>query len=240
METIDFDRLTLTPGMRVLDVGCGEGRHVHAAALENVAEVVGLDLGRNNLEAAREDYEEYIAPETDVPVTFLSGDALRLPFADGAFDVVCCTEVLEHLPDYESAIDELRRVCAPGGTLAVSVPREGPERVCWALSDEYHAVEGGHVRIFDREELRAAVERRGFRRVDSHFAHALHSPYWWLKCLWWDRDERGEPPLPLRAYDRFLEWDVLESPRPVRLLERALDPALGKSVVYYFELEGQA
>ncbi len=226
--------------MRVLDVGCGEGRHVHAAALENVAAVVGLDLERSNLTAAREDYEEYIAPESDVPVSFLSGDALRLPFADGAFDVVCCTEVLEHLPDYESALDELRRVCAPGGTLAVSVPRAGPERVCWALSDEYHEVEGGHVRIFDREELRTAIERRGFERVDSHFAHALHAPYWWLKCLWWDRDERGEPPLPLRAYDRFLEWDVLESPRPVRLLERALDPVVGKSVVYYFELEAGA
>ncbi|MFA9503622.1 methyltransferase domain-containing protein [Natrinema sp. H-ect1] len=240
METIDFDRLTLTPGMRVLDVGCGEGRHVNAAALENVGEVVGLDLERANLEAARDDHDEYIAPESDVPVTFLSGDALRLPFEDGAFDVVLCTEVLEHIPDYEAAIDELRRVCAPGGTLAVSVPRAGPERVCWALSDEYHEVEGGHVRIFDREELRAAIERRGFERVDGHFAHALHAPYWWLKCLWWDRDQQGDAPLPLRAYDRFLEWDVLESPRPVRLLERGLDPALGKSVVYYFELEGSA
>jgi len=240
METIDFDRVTMTPGMRVLDVGCGEGRHVHAAALENVTEVVGLDLERESLAAARDDYEEYIAGETDVPVTFLSGDALRLPFEDGAFDVVCCTEVLEHIPDYEAAVDELRRVCAPGGTLAVSVPRAGPERVCWALSDEYHEVEGGHVRIFDREELRAAIERRGFRRVDGHFAHALHAPYWWLKCLWRERDERGEPPLPLRAYDRFLEWDVMESPRPVRLLEAALDPVLGKSVVYYFELEGRS
>ncbi|ELZ14966.1 methyltransferase type 11 [Haloterrigena salina JCM 13891] len=240
METIDFDRLTLTPGMRVLDVGCGEGRHVHAAALENVREVVGVDIGRESLTAAREDYAKYIADETDVPVTFAAGDALRLPFEDGSFDVVCCTEVLEHIPDYEAALDELRRVCAPGGTLAVSVPREGPERVCWALSEEYHQVEGGHVRIFDRDELRAAIERRGFRRVDDHFAHALHAPYWWLKCLWWDRDQRGDPPLPLRAYDRFLEWDVLESPRPVRLLERALDPLVGKSVVYYFELEGPA
>jgi len=73
METIDFDRVTMTPGMRVLDVGCGEGRHVHAAALENVAEVVGLDLERESLAAARDDYEEYIAGETDVPVTFLGG-----------------------------------------------------------------------------------------------------------------------------------------------------------------------
>ncbi|WP_254527998.1 class I SAM-dependent methyltransferase [Natrinema gelatinilyticum] len=239
METIDFDRLTLTPETRVLDVGCGEGRHVHAAALENVAEVVGLDLGPDNLAAAADDYDEYIAGATDVPVTFCAGDALRLPFEDGAFDVVLCTEVLEHLPDYEVAIDELQRVCAPDGTLAVSVPRAGPERVCWALSDEYHQVEGGHVRIFDRAELRAAIERRGFRRVDGHFAHALHAPYWWLKCLWWDRDQRGDPPLPLRIYDRFLEWDVLKSPRPVRLLERALDPLVGKSVVYYFRLEGR-
>jgi SAM-dependent methyltransferase len=240
METIDFDRLEPAPDDRVLDIGCGEGRHVHAAALEDVAAVVGLDRDPSNLRTARKDHDEYVAPETDVPVALLAGDALRLPFDDDVFDLVLCTEVLEHLPDYEAALDELRRVCAPGGTLAVSVPRAGPERVCWALSDAYHEVEGGHVRIFDREELRAAIERRGFERVDGHFAHALHAPYWWLKCLWWDRDRRGDAPLPLRAYDRFLEWDVLESPRPVRLLERALDPLVGKSVVYYFELEGPA
>jgi len=72
-------------------------------------------------------------------------------------------------------VDELRRVCAPG-TLAVSVPRAGPGASLLGARTSTTKVEGGHVRIFDREELRAAIERRGFRRVDGHFAHALHAP----------------------------------------------------------------
>jgi len=115
METIDFDRVTMTPGMRVLDVGCGEGRHVHAAALENVAEVVGLDLEQGE-PGGRTGRLRGVHRWRDGRTGHLSlGDALRLPFEDGAFDVVCCTEVLEHIPDYEAAVDELRQVCAPGG-----------------------------------------------------------------------------------------------------------------------------
>lgn len=232
METVEFDRLPLGPGTRVLDVGCGEGRHAVAAAPDAGA-VVGVDLDPERLAAAREDYETYA---DGTPGTFLRGDALSLPFADGAFDVVVCSEVLEHIPDYGAAVAELRRVCRPGGALAVSVPREGPERVCWRLSEGYHLVEGGHVRVFDREELREAVEARGFRYLGGHFAHALHAPYWWLKCLWWGRhEEPSEQPLALRAYERFLEWDVLNEPQPVRALENALDPLFGKSAVLYFE-----
>ena len=235
METVEFDRLPLGPGTRVLDVGCGDGRHAVAAA-RDAGEVVGVDLDPERLATAREDYDTYA---DGTPGTFLRGDALSLPVADDAFDVVVCSEVLEHIPDHEAAIAELRRVCRPGGVLAVSVPREGPERVCWLLSMEYHQVEGGHVRIFDREELREAVEAQGFRHLGGHFAHALHAPYWWLKCLWWDRaDDPDEQPLPLRAYERFLEWDVLNDPRPVRVLEDTLDPLLGKSVVLYFEANG--
>ena len=232
METVEFDRLPLGPGTRVLDIGCGEGRHA-VAAVRDAGEVVGVDLDPDRLLTAREDYDTYA---DGTPGTFLRGDALNLPFVDDGFDTVVCSEVLEHLPDHEAAIAELRRVCRPGGALAVSVPRYGPERVCWLLSEAYHQVEGGHVRIFNREELRAAVEAQGFRHLGGHFAHALHAPYWWLKCLWLGRaDDADEHPLPVRAYERFLEWDILNEPRPVRAVEGALDPILGKSVVLYFE-----
>ena len=91
-----------------------------------------------------------------------NGDATRLPFADGTFDRVIASEVLEHIPDDGAAFAELARVLRPGGTLAVTVPAWLPERICWALSEEYHApfVEGGHVRIYTERELRAAAARR--------------------------------------------------------------------------------
>ena len=64
-----------------------------------------------------------------------------------------------------------------------------------------------------------------------HHAHALHSPYWWLKCaVGVDRDQH---PL-VRGYHRLLVWDMMKAPRTTRLAERALDPVIGKSVALYF------
>ncbi len=229
MLTVEPDAF-VDEGDRVLDVGCGEGRHAHAAAFAGGA-VVGIDLDRDRVEAARGDRE---ASSGDGP-DFLCGDALRLPFPDGSFDAVICAEVLEHLPDFRGAIAELSRVLVRGGSLAVSVPRYGPEWVCWALSEAYHDVEGGHVRIFDAGQLRWAIEGAGLRLVDRDFAHALHSPYWWLKCLWWDRDSRGDPPAPLVAYERFLEWAEFAVPSVGAGIERLLDDLIGKSRVMYFE-----
>ena len=93
----------------------------------------------------------------------VKGDALDLPFADGTFDCVIASEILEHVPEDDRAIAELVRVLKPGGTLAVTVPRWLPERVCWALSDEYHANEGGHIRIYRADELRGKVLAHGLR-----------------------------------------------------------------------------
>jgi SAM-dependent methyltransferase len=233
MLTVDLDGL-LEPGDRVLDVGCGEGRHVHASSLEPV-EVVGLDLDPGRLRAARDGFHDVVAADARTSPEFLRGDATSLPFADGAFDVIVCAEVLEHLPDYRSAVAELERVLATGGRLAVSVPRAGPERVCWALSPEYHAVEGGHVRIFDGGELRATVEASGLVCTAVEYAHAFHAPYWWLKCRWWERDRDGDPPWILAAYEQFLEWAEFGDSSGIQGLESALDPVLGKSTVLYFE-----
>jgi len=112
------------------------------------------------------------------------------------------------------------------------VPRWWPERVCWALSDEYHApaVPGGHVRIYRRGALNRLLEGAGLALAGSHHAHALHSPYWWLKCAGGPR--RDDHPA-VRGYHRFLVWDITRSHRWVRAAEHVLDPVLGKSLVLY-------
>ena len=92
------------------------------------------------------------------------------------------SEVLEHIPDDVAAFAEIARVLRPGGRVAVTVPRWRPERICWALSDAYHANEGGHIRIYRADVLRTRLAAAGSSRASSHHAHALHAPYWWLKC----------------------------------------------------------
>lgn len=234
MLTVDFRRLGLRAGDRVLDLGCGGGRHAFEAHRRG-ANVVAFDRnGGDTKDAAA--MLAVMRLEGEAPAgtlgTAVNGDALSLPFADGAFDVVIAAEVLEHLAADGVAMAELARVLRPGGAIAVTVPRWFPERVCWALAEDYHAphVAGGHVRIYRRTGLGWLLTAAGLRTTTSHHAHALHSPYWWLKCaLGVDRSDRW----PVRTYHRFLVWDITRRPRWARVLERALNPVLGKSLVMY-------
>ncbi len=232
MQTIDCQRLRLRPGLRLLDVGCGEGRHSIAAYLSADIEVVGVDLSVADLQTARERFAPFAELENPLrSLSFQCADALRLPFADDSFDRVICSEVLEHIPDYRAALTEIRRVLKADGILAISVPRAWPEDICWRLSKAYRQTEGGHIRIFNATHLRHEVEDLGWRRYHRHWAHALHSPYWWLKCWLWGQDDAW----PVRIYHRLLVWDLLKRPWLTRGLEWLLNPVLGKSVVMYFD-----
>lgn len=224
MLTVDFDRLGVRPGDRLLDLGCGAGRHAFAAA-ERGARVTAVDADDTEIKGVAAMFDML-----DGDGTALVGNALALPFSDGAFDRVIAAEVLEHIPADTAAIAELVRVLRPGGTIAVTVPRWGPELLNWALSDEYHSVEGGHVRIYRRGALEGRLRGAGLRLTGSHHAHALHSPYWWLKCAVGVRND--DHPL-VRAYHRLLVWDITSAPPVTRLADRVLNPFLGKSLVLY-------
>ncbi len=238
MLTVDPQILRLQPGSRVLDLGCGEGRHTRAFRTMPGVETWALDLGEWEVETTAESLRkmEAIPPESGGaspeagPWAVVRGSGYELPFADGTFDCVVFSEVLEHLHEDDRALDEVRRVLRPGGLLALSVPREGPEAVCWALSREYRNTPGGHLRIYRRDRLRAKLEEHGYRVFDSHFAHALHAPYWWTKCLF---GPSNDDVLPVRLYRGFLEWDLLSRPWVTRQLEELLNPFIGKSVVFY-------
>lgn len=233
MLTVDFDRLGLRPGERVLDMGCGAGRHAFEMYRRG-ADVVAFDQDADELAgvgelfaAMREAGEVPAGAEADTK----EGDALQLPFADGEFDRIVAAEVLEHVPDDIGAIRELVRVLRPGGSLAVSVPRWLPEVINWKLSDEYHQVPGGHIRIYTDKELLDKVTRAGVEHVGTGYAHGLHSPYWWIKCAVGVTND--EHPLA-KAYHRLLVWEIMEQPRVLQLAGKVLDPLIGKSMVLYF------
>ena len=233
MLTAKYDELGLQQGDKVLDLGCGFGRHAFEAARRG-ASVVALDAGTDEVNgvaatfAAMVEAGELAAGSLHANV--VQGDALHLPFPDATFDRVICSEVLEHIPDDLAAMRELTRVLRPGGTMAITVPRFGPELINWALSDEYHNVPGGHVRIFRRRVLTERLTSTGLVATSHHHAHGLHSPYWWLKCYVGTTND--EHPL-VKRYHQLLVWDIMKKPALTRYAERVLSPLMGKSLVVY-------
>ena len=83
--------------------------------------------------------------------------------------------------------------------------------------------------------LRDRLAAAGLQPEGSHRAHALHSPYWWLKCLVGPTNDTH--PL-VKAYHRLLVWDIAKAPAITRTTEQVLNPVLGKSVVVYSRKPG--
>lgn len=232
MITIDFNRIDFSPGDRILDIGCGSGRHTAAVYQHPGVLVIGVDLNIDDLRQAKERllFHDKLG-EHEGGSWFLSvSDVTCLPFNDNSFDLVICSEVLEHIRDEEKAVQEIVRVLKPGKTLAVSVPRFFSEYICWTLSDRYHDKPGDHVRIYRKHQLIRLLEKKGVVYRSSSFAHSLHSPYWWLKCM--VGIERTDSFL-VNSYNRFLTWDIMKKPKLTCFLDRLLNPLLGKSLVVY-------
>jgi ubiquinone/menaquinone biosynthesis C-methylase UbiE len=232
MKTVNFDLLGLTSGNTVLDLGCGEGRHVISVYVEANVTSIGMDLGFNDLKTTQDKFMPFVEPDnTQKAFALTCANALQLPFPDASFDKVICSEVLEHIPDYEGALKEIERILKPGGVAAISVPRYGPEWICWQLSDDYHSNEGGHLRIFTASQLRRSIERTGLRYIRQHWAHALHSIYWWLQCAFWKTKDTNSL---VQAWQKLVVWDMMENPPLTKTIEAILNPLIGKSVVMYF------
>ncbi len=236
MLTVNYDRLELRAGDRLLDLGCGFGRHTYEALVRG-ADVVQCDMAMPELANIRDTSKLLVEEgmfEGTLLVAPVQGDATRLPFDDESFERIIASEVFEHIPDDVAAYEELMRLLKPGGTVAVTIPAWLPEQICWKLSDDYHApaVEGGHVRIYTEKEVRSKMSDAGLLPSHSHHAHALHSPYWWLRCAVGPNREIADNRM-VKAYNQFLEWDIVKKPLITRLADRALNPLIGKSLVVY-------
>jgi len=228
--TVDLDRLDVRPGHRLLDAGCGEGRHCFGA-LERGAEVVGIDLDADSLRAGARPLASRGRLLGRRLASMLRGDVFALPFPDASFDRVICSEVMEHVHDYRAALRELARVTRPGGRLAVTIPTATSEHLYLRLGDDYFESPGGHIRIFRPRQLARALAGSGFRTTGVGFAHGLHTPYWVLRSL--AGLPRADASPLVRAYRHFLIRATAS--RAMGALESALNRVCPKSLILYAE-----
>jgi ubiquinone/menaquinone biosynthesis C-methylase UbiE len=231
MLTFDFNRININPEGTMLDLGCGEGRHIFGL-MEKFPDLkcIGLDPHIESLDKAFEGLK-FLESISNTKTNFLSGSAYSLPFSDDSFDLVVCSEVLEHLHDYKDAIKEINRVLKPGGQFLASVPAEFPEKICWLLSEAYQNQPGGHLRIFKKNELIKEVAEHNFSFESSQRFHSIHSAYWWLRCLFWKSQESN---IVIKGYKKILERHILKKPFFLDLIDKIFNPILGKSIAFYF------
>jgi SAM-dependent methyltransferase len=163
----------------VVDVGCGDGTctQVARAVCDRTpnasVDITGLDWSAEALRRAR---------ALEIPVARASVTDVGLPLATAGVDVVIMSELIEHLVDPDSALDELRRVLRPGGTLLLSTPNLAAwyNRILLALGIQplftevsLRGIYGrpgkevvGHLRVSTRRALKGLLEARGFVDVE--------------------------------------------------------------------------
>jgi len=143
------------PDDTVLDVACGPGL-VACAFARVVRHATGIDITPAMLERAR----AHAAEAGLANVTWRQGDVLPLPWPDASFSIVTARFAFHHLEDPPAVLDEMRRVCAPDGTVLIADSAPAPDK-----ADAFNLMERlrdpSHVRAMPLEELRALFEAVG-------------------------------------------------------------------------------
>jgi len=231
MVTVELDLLGLNEGDWLLDAGCGEGRHAWAACKQNHSNVIAFDIDMESLKKAKYMLSSLSQKgEVNGNCHLLQADINRLPFKDGAFNRIICSEVLEHMPHDGEVVRELVRVLDGDGAIGVSVPHHLAESICWRLSRDYYGFPGGHIRIYKTEQVIDLLCSQGLNVYAVCRNHALHSFYWILRCLFGLKKEKALIPA---LYYKLLVLDINKEHRFNRWIEGWLNLVIPKSVVIY-------
>jgi SAM-dependent methyltransferase len=162
LDPPDFERRrgfllsAVRPGLRVLDLGAGEGRFTAELAGAGTR-VVGVEIAETALRRARVAH-----PDIDFRLTPVEGP---LPFADGSFDLVWASEVIEHVADTARWLSEVRRVLAPGGRLLLTTPSHGRVRLLLGGIEVFSEPLGDHLHLYSRASLAELLADFGFAEV---------------------------------------------------------------------------
>ena len=231
MITVEPDLLGIKDGDITLDAGCGNGRHSWEVCNKNHSQIIAFDIdtvcvkkNKYMLDSLREQ------KGIEGNYHLLIANVTKLPFKDGAFNKIICSEVLEHIPEDKSAVEELIRVLNKDGAIGISVPHYLAESICWKLSKDYYGFPGGHIRKYKTRELLDLVKGAGLSVYTIRHKHAFHSFYWVLRCIFGVKKEDATIPF---LYNRFLEWDLRTNHRFFRWVDDILNHLWPKSVAIY-------
>jgi ubiquinone/menaquinone biosynthesis C-methylase UbiE len=154
-----IETLRITSTDHVLDVGCGTGLFSLSLA-ERAAMVTGIDLTPEMLDQARALQQELQIAN----IRWQQGDALPLPFADGAFSIVVTKATFHHLVDPTAVLAQMVRVCAPGGRISVTDLTPDPTRIA-AFDNIEKLRDPSHVHVLSTERLRDLGREAGLNEL---------------------------------------------------------------------------
>jgi SAM-dependent methyltransferase len=209
--------LGLTEGARILDAGCGSGRNMVELARHGT--VTGVELSETSVALARERHTGEV----------IAGSVLEMPFPDHSFDFAVSLDVIEHLEDDLTALKELRRTVAPGGSLLVTVPAY---QWLWSGHDEINH----HHRRYTRRSLQRVAEAAGWQQARTTYFNSLLLPAAIvLRVLDRLSTKTTESSLDLWVPPEPLNW-VLERPLAFEaaLIKRGLRIPAGLSLLAVF------
>jgi SAM-dependent methyltransferase len=168
----EFLRSAVRSGERALDLGCGDGTFTAELARAG-ADAIGVDVAQAAVRRAAARYRSlaFRLIEIEGP----------LPFEDGSFDLVWCSEVIEHIADTARWLSEVRRVLAPGGRLLLTTPNHGRMRLALGGIERFSEPLGDHLHLYSRRSLESLLNEFGFAGVHVRSAGGL--PLLWRMLL---------------------------------------------------------
>lgn len=169
----------LTPGLRLLDFGCGSGS-ISVGLAEAVApgEMYGVDMAEGQIELAR----SIAASQGHDNAVFHVGDVTHLEFEDSFFDVAYCSNVLMHVPDTAAVLSEIKRVLKPGGILACRElicescfvhPDFAVRRRAWEVFEDLVRADDGHPQM--GKDMKGHIKEAGFVDVQMSASFSIYS-----------------------------------------------------------------